>query len=446
MTIRGLKTYGRNSRAASAANPFDDWSRREYTGIKPGLERIRKFINLAGLNPRDFKMIHIAGTNGKGSVAAYLDSILRAGGVKTGLYTSPHLIRVEERIVFDGKPVGRRRLLELYEVFRARIEIAGLTFFETMTALAAAHFADCGAQAAVMEVGVGGTYDATNVFDDKAVTVITGVSRDHTDLFGTRLEAMIAEDLGIIKRGVPLVVGRLNPRLASMASSAARRAGCAIYSTGRDFKPSGVSTDWRRMRQTFDFRRTDSVIPRLNIGLMGSYQIDNAALAVMAAIEASRVFGGVNETAIRKGLSLARWPGRFDVGKFGGNTIIVDGAHNEDAMRRFTSDYLKSPFASKKSVFVFGALRGKNHRAMARSIARAADSVAVRALDGPRALGTGELSGAFNKILKTPVSVISGAGGLKQFLRRKTRANIVVAGSLRLAGEALSIIFGNRRT
>jgi folylpolyglutamate synthase/dihydropteroate synthase len=145
-------------------------------------------------------------------------------------------------------------------------------------------------------------------------------------------------------------------------------------------------------------------------------------------------------------LSLARWPGRFDVGKFGGNTIIVDGAHNEDAMRRFTSDYLKSPFASKKSVFVFGALRGKNHRAMARSIARAADSVAVRALDGPRALGTGELSGAFNKILKTPVSVISGAGGLKQFLRRKTRANIVVAGSLRLAGEALSIIFGNRRT
>lgn len=446
MARRVVATYGRNRERKAPANLFDNWSRREYTGIKPGLERIRGFINIAGLNPRAFKIIHIAGTNGKGSAAAYIDSILRAAGVKTGLYTSPHLIRAEERIVFDGKPVGRRRLFELYGRFRASIEKSGLTFFETMTALAAAHFADCGAQAAVMEVGVGGAHDATNVFGDKAATLITGVSIDHVDLFGPRTEAMIAEDLGIIKRGVPLVVGHLNPRLAAMAFASARRGGCPIYAEGRDFKPSAVSTDWRRMRQTFDYRQRASVIPRLEIGLMGSYQIGNAAVAVRASLETSRVFRGVDEAAVRKGLALARWPGRFDVRKFAGNTVIVDGAHNEDAMRRFTEDYLKSPFASKKSVFVFGALRGKNHRAMAKSIARAADSVAIRALDGPRALGAAEISAAFKKILKTPARIISGAGGLKQFLRKKTPANIVIAGSLRLAGEALAIIVGNRRT
>ncbi|MDI6757150.1 MAG: Mur ligase family protein [Endomicrobiia bacterium] len=431
---------------SAAGRFFEDWSKKEYTGIKPGLGRIRSFFSVAGIDPSSLKIIHVAGTNGKGSVAAYLSAILRAAGLKVGLYTSPHLIRVEERINFDGRAITRKKLYGLYARYRRAAESSGLTFFETMTALAAIYFSQCLADVAVMEVGVGGTYDATNVFDDKAATVITGVSRDHEDLFGKDLADVIAEDLGIVRKGIGLVVGDLSAGLFRLASSAARRTGCGIYKFGADFKAMNCRADWRRRRQIFDYKEKALRINGLEIALMGGYQAQNAAAAVKAAIVASRVFGSIVEVSIRKGLSAARWTGRFDIRNFRGKTVIVDGAHNDDAMRRFVSEYLKSPLAKRRTIFVFGALRDKDYSAMARSVVRAADEIAVPQLSVPRALPAVALVNVLKKITSVPVRTLP-SGGLKKLLSQKTsaRLNIIVAGSLYLAGEALGIIGGKRR-
>lgn len=432
---------------AVAGRFFENWSKKEYTGIKPGLGRIRSFFSVAGIDPSSLKIIHVAGTNGKGSVAAYLSWILRAAGLKVGLYTSPHLIRVEERINFDGKPIPRKELFGLYARYRRAAESSGLTFFETMTALAAVYFARRRADVAVMEVGVGGTYDATNVFDDKAATVITGVSRDHEDLFGKNLADVISEDLGIVRKGAGLVVGDLNAGLFRLASLAARRTDCEIYKFGADFKALNCRADWRRRRQIFDYKEKALRIDGLEIGIMGGYQIQNAAVAVKAALLASRVFGSVDEVSIRKGLSSARWPARFDIRNFRGKTVIVDGAHNDDAMRRFVSEYLKSPLVKeRRTIFVFGALRDKDYSAMSRSVVRAADEIVIPQLSGPRALPSGRLVNLLKKLTSVPVRALSD-GGLKKLLSQKTPdcLNVIVAGSLYLAGEALGIIEGKRR-
>jgi dihydrofolate synthase/folylpolyglutamate synthase len=297
---------------------------RPAGGIRWGLERTQELLAGAGDPHRRFLSLHVGGTNGKGSVSALAEAALRASGRRTGLYTSPHLVSFAERIRVDGRPVDRGLLLECEARLRPAIEASGATFFEATTAIAFLCLAEAGVEVAVVEVGLGGRLDATNVISPVAVAV-TNVARDHTEYLGESPGEIAWEKAGIFKPGVPVVTGETEVVPLEVLRARAAEVGAPFATLEELAGVEEVRTSLEGTRFRLDSRRWGT--REVAVPLVGEYQARNAALAAeLLGVLPDSLRPGWEEVA--RGFASVRWPGRLQVVRRGGATWVFDVAHN----------------------------------------------------------------------------------------------------------------------
>lgn len=350
-----------------------------WMGSRPGLERVTRLCELLG-NPQDgMRFIHVAGTNGKGSFCAMAASVLRAAGYRTGLYTSPYVLRFNERMNVDGVDISDDELAELTGLVRPFVDSMEPkpTEFEIITAIAFEYFRRHDCQVVVLEVGMGGRLDATNIIKSPVLSVITGIALDHMNFLGDTVEKIAAEKAGIIKPGCPVHWGGKDAAAGAVIADTASRLGADFYHVDYDrlvnVRPTLDGT-------TFDFGRYRD----LHINLLGLYQPQNAASVVAAMpLICSRGFE-VSEQALRRGLAEARWPARFE--KLGEDPIVIyDGSHNPQGIRA-SVDSIHGLFPGRRVAILTGVLADKDHRGMVSMLAEVADSAFCVTPDNPRAL------------------------------------------------------------
>lgn len=364
-----------------------------------GLDRIRALLDRLGRPQDQLKFVHVAGTNGKGSTCAYLASILQAAGLHTGLFTSPYLVTFEERIRVDGTNISQEDLTEVTLLVREQAEALAAetadhpTEFELMTAVALVHFARSGCDIAVLEVGLGGRLDSTNVIGAPEVAVIARIGLDHTMLLGTTLAAIAGEKAGIVKPGSMVVSWPQDAEAMSVVEGAAASCGDALRVP--NFARLDVGeVDWKASagpERAFSYGRFAAMCTKL----LGSYQPANAALAI-EAVEALRDRGwAIDDEAVRQGIASTRWPGRFEIvqAQGGACTIVVDGGHNPQGAQAL-ADSLADVFPGRKPVFVIGVLEDKDYPAMLEMVLPLGAAFVTVTPDNPRALSADKLARA----------------------------------------------------
>ena len=329
----------------------------EHMGVKLGLDNVKELLHRLG-NPQDeFRSVHVAGTNGKGSVSAMLASILREQGYRTGLYTSPHMVDFRERIL-----CGRECISEA-ELAKSVMEVKGQceemerttgqipTFFEVTTAMAFLHFADKGIEEAVIEVGMGGRLDATNVINPDC-SIITSISMEHTQYLGNTLSLIAAEKAGIIKRGVPVVTAADQPEVLDVIKRVALAKGAPVRIVSKE-------VDYRLISATLDgtlVELGDLSVP-VKLPLLGGYQAMNAATAYAAALELDRKHVVVEKKAIIAGLENVQWPGRLELVQ-GRPMIVLDATHTPDGARKVALEFNR--LFGRNTTLVIGVLNDKD--------------------------------------------------------------------------------------
>ena len=356
-----------------------------WQGHKPGLARTRALLAALGDPHKQLRFVHVAGTNGKGSTAAMLDSCLRAAGYKTGLFTSPYINRFNERVQVDGVPIPDGDLVRLVErVQPAAAAMADTpTEFEFITALGMLWFAEQRCDIVVLEVGLGGALDSTNVIDPPECAVITALGLDHVKELGPTLADIAAAKAGIIKPGSPAVSYGGAPEADRVIAAAAHACGAPL--TVVDFtrlRLRGAGLDG----QTFDFDGLDG----LTLPLLAGYQPRNAAVAV-TALRALRARGwDIPDEAIRRGLASVRWPGRFELLRRS-PPFLLDGSHNAHGMRA-TADSLRSLFPGQKFVFLVSIMADKDADEMLRLLLPLAKAFVTVTAPSPRAIPAADLA------------------------------------------------------
>ncbi|HTS32370.1 MAG TPA: Mur ligase family protein [Thermoplasmata archaeon] len=341
------------------------FARRRF-GIRPGLEVVSAILADHGHPERAFPSVHLTGSKGKGSTAAFAEAVLRAHGLRTGLFTSPHLASYRERMQVDRVPIDRESVVEgvaRVDETAARLQASGAidrapTFFEVTTVLAFDWFARQHVEAAVIEVGVGGRLDSTNVLDSR-VGVLTTIELEHTELLGPTVEAIAGEKSGILHTGMTGVVGRLPTGAAAVVEAAAGRAGVPLWHLGRE-----VGFDHRSLSergQRLDVRLPAVTVEDLQLPLWGTFQAENVTLAVAAAVRFLTAVGRpFSAEATRRGLAAVRWPGRLQrVAQR--PDLFYDVAHTPESARAVAESLGELlPLAEpSESAIVFGSLRGK---------------------------------------------------------------------------------------
>ena len=333
------------------------------------LERMDAALELIGNPHRKIRAVHIAGTKGKGSVAAMLDSCMRAAGYRTGLYTKPHLVNLAERTRIDGAEIPAAQMLNYIERLRAIYDRAGLglTFFEFTVAMMFLYFADSGVDIAIIETGLGGRLDSTNVVTP-ILSVVTPIGFDHMEYLGHTIGAIAGEKGGIIKHDVPVVIGARDPEARLVLTSIAAQRRSAVRLIERDFSYRSHAPAHR-----FDYQGLGLELRDLEIGLAGPFQHENGAIAV-ATLEALRAQGwSIGEDAIRRGMRDVYWPGRFDVVSRQ-PLVILDCAHNEMSIAALLETFSVELGPGVKPRLIFGCLSDKEWPRMAAMLGpRAAD-------------------------------------------------------------------------
>ena len=394
---------------------------RSNFGMKLGLERMLDACALLGSPERSAPVLHVAGTNGKGSTCAFSEAALRAAGLRTGLYTSPHLNHFCERIRLGGAPIPEERACELLEEVRARVPWAlgdpGLTFFEIVTLMAFLAFRQTDVM--VIEVGLGGRLDATNVVQPRACAV-SALGLEHTQYLGPTLAHIAGEKAGIFKAGVPAVTAGQPREAAEVLQARAAGLGVPLWRPGRDYRFES------RSGQPFCYAGPHWTV-RAEPGLAGQHQRANAALAC-ALLETS---GLCEPRHVETGLRTVAWPARLE--QFG--NVYVDGAHNQHAARALARA-LPALLGGRPLRLVFGALQDKDAAGMLAALAPLAQSVHYCAPQSPRALPPAELARIH------PGQVHPGVAAALDAARRESGV-VLCCGSLFLAGEVRAILSGD---
>ena len=418
-----------------AVNYFLDIPR--FAAKKHDLSGLRRFLEELGNPDRRFKIIHVAGTNGKGSVCAFLESILREQGMRTAAFTSPHLVRVNERFRFDGESVDDGTFLEAFLAVRQAAEkleregVSHPTFFEFAFLMFMVMCKTRAPQWVILETGMGGRLDATNVIEKPKLTVITSVSLDHMQYLGSTVEAIAGEKAGILKRGVPVVFDANRPEVRAVIEKRAAGLSCGVYA---------VQKSWYN-RTDMDGESLTMEIPdkalRLTVPFAAQYQADNAMLAVTAA----RLFG-IPDEVIARGIQKTRWPGRMEQVMPG---VFLDGAHNEDGIRAFAaaaSRIVKREREQGKgrTVYLLLAISSdKEHASMTRLLCENLpfDVLFVTQVAYGRRLESSILEREASGLTERPVEVYDTVGGaLEELLKRRSPGDLIFcAGSLYLIGE-----------
>jgi dihydrofolate synthase / folylpolyglutamate synthase len=370
-------------------------------GVRPGLEVTRAALAAVGDPHLNMPAIHVAGTNGKGSTAAIIESLLREAGVRTGLYTSPHLLRFTERIRISGVELSQREAAALGEV--ALDAAPDATFFEIATVMAFAAFRERGVEVAVLETGLGGRLDSTNVVDTPLATVVTGIALDHAEVLGSTLPEIAREKAGIFKRGVPAVIGCEDAAARAVLLDEAARVGAPVWLRGRDF-PS---------------------LSPLPVALAGSHQQGNAALALCAV---ERAGFDLDEPLRRRALHNVRWPARLESLA---PDVMVDAAHNADGARALARALPRD----RAITLVFGVVADKQPADMLHALLPLAARVILTRPPSPRARDPESL-----RELAPDAEI---APSLEEALRMARNGSlVVVTGSIFLAGEARRLLLG----
>jgi dihydrofolate synthase / folylpolyglutamate synthase len=388
-------------------------------GIKFGLENISTIVAALGHPQRAFHTVHVAGTNGKGSVVAMVDAALRAAGHRSARYTSPHLTDLTERFAIDGQPVARDQLAgvvadvrETVERLRAEGALAVQpTFFEVTTAAAFEVFRRARVEVAVLEVGLGGRLDATNVVSPVA-TAITSIDFDHQKFLGQTLREIAFEKAGIIKPSVPVVVGELHPEAAAAIEEVALQRGSRIIAATRDD------------------------IADLSVGLRGAHQRINAAVAVRLLQIADACGLAAPREAVAAGLADPEWPGRLDLHRLPGDReLLLDAAHNPAGAAALAA-YLKAE-CDKAPPLVFAAMRDKDSTGMLRALMPAVSRVVFTRASNPRSADPDDLAAQARAI--DPAFPVSAEPVVADALATAWRAapRLVVAGSIFLLGDVI---------
>ena len=410
------------------------------------LQRVNLLMQRLGDPHLATPTVHVAGTNGKGSTAALVTSVLTAAGHTTGLYTSPSLHSPTERIRVGLTPISRETFAGLVSDAWPAVEwvgkfggYGGVSYFELLTTMAFLHFRSIGAAFQVVEVGLGGRLDATNVVEP-AVCAITSISLDHTRVLGDTLPLIAREKAGIIKPGVPVVVApQTEDAMGVIAEVAAAR--------GAELIPVQRRTSWRRTAlgpqgQSFELEGTRGSYS-LSMPLLGDHQLENAATAV-GAIEALIEQGrDIPCPAIAKGFENVDWPGRLQTFSRDGKLVVVDGAHNPDAMRRL-ADALPALFELDRVIVVFGALGSHSVSGMADELAALSpEIVAVRSRD-PRAMDSGEVAAACRQRGLSVVAELDDVGRATRHAIDMARDGdtVLATGSLSVVAEVVEEVTG----
>ncbi|WP_070120830.1 bifunctional folylpolyglutamate synthase/dihydrofolate synthase [Bacillus marinisedimentorum] len=366
-----------------------DWlqSRHKF-GIKPGLDRMEWMLEQFGHPERRLKTVHIAGTNGKGSVVAFLNSILTEAGYEVGTFTSPYIERFNERIACGGRQIPDDDIVRLVNDIRPVVEEAesagpgAPTEFEVVTLMAILYFANAAYPDIVLfETGLGGRLDSTNVIHP-LVSIITNISMDHANILGGTIPQIAAEKAGIIKNGVPVITAADHPEAVKVIEKKASEKNSKLYRYGIGFTTSNHTS--MENAETFDYLSAFSNRKGLQTGLIGRHQISNAALALMAADFLKMFYSFIiNDGHVETGLRNAFWPARFE--KVADKpAIILDGAHNEAGIRSLVQT-VHTKYAGKKVWILFAALTTKDLPAMTRMLEEGADRVIYTSFDFPNA-------------------------------------------------------------
>jgi len=326
----------------------------ESRGIKLGLDRMAAAASMRGHPERGLRYVHIAGTNGKGSVATMVESVMREAGYRTGRFTSPHLQRYVERLAIGGRPISEREAAARLEELRADTRLPPLSFFEYTTLLAFEAFRDAQCELVVLEVGLGGRLDATNIVIPE-VSVITSISLEHQLILGDTIAKIAREKAGVLKPEVPCVVGTRARSARRAISSRARAVHAPVRWIDRDFQ---ATWDQRFLSVRVGEREWQS----LQLGLRGRYQGDNAACALAALVELGARGFEASDAHIRTGLKRAKWPGRLEWHR-GHPAFLFDAAHNASGCETLAR-YLGELQFPGRVVLLFGAMRDKDHRRM----------------------------------------------------------------------------------
>ena len=422
--------------------------------LEPSLDRIAALVDLLGDPQRAYPVIHVAGTNGKSSTARMVESVLRAFGLRTGLVTSPHLVDVRERILIDGEPISAERFVEIYDdiepylgLVDAQFHDTPLSYFEVLTAMAFAGFADTPVEVAVIETGMGGTWDATNVADG-AVAVITPIDLDHMEYLGPDIEAIAGEKAGIIKDGAVAVLAQQKLPAAEVLMTRSGEVGAGVLREGLEFgvRHRAVAVGG----QLLALQTPAGVYDEVFLPLHGAHQAHNAALA-LAAVE---VFFGAGDRmieadTIREGFAAVVSPGRMEVVRTG-PTVMLDAAHNPHGAQALATALVEE-FSFDRLVGVVGVLADKDAAGLLGALEPVLDSVVVTQAATPRVMPVDDLAAIAvevfgdDRVIVEPglPDALDAAIALVDDPDATGGTGVVVTGSVITAGQARALLAGS---
>lgn len=423
--------------------------------IEPSLVRIASVVELLGDPQRAYPVIHVTGTNGKTSTARMIESLLRAFGLRTGLFTSPHLVDPRERICLDGQPISEERFTAAWEDIRPYVELVDarsvadggipLSFFEAMTAVAFAAFADAPVDVAIIEVGMGGEWDATNVADGQ-VAVITPIGLDHTEYLGETVEQIAAEKAGIIKAGAQAVLARQEPGVAEILMARCAEVDAVPIREGMEF--AVLDRELAVGGQLLALQAQHGPLDQVFIPLFGEHQAQNAATA-LAAVEAFLAGSlELDPETIREGFLGATSPGRLQVVRRS-PAVIVDAAHNPHGARALARS-LGESFDFAALVGVVGILADKDAQGVLIALEEVLDSIVITAPSSQRAMAAEDLAVLAAEIFgedrvwieHSLIDAVDRAATLAEEVSDYGGAGVLVTGSVVLAGEAMRLMKG----
>jgi dihydrofolate synthase/folylpolyglutamate synthase len=398
-------------------------------GIILGLGTIKNILSALGDPQNDFNCIHIAGTNGKGSVASALSAILHESGYRVGLYTSPHLVRFNERICINNRQIANKDVVKSYQaVKRVHHGDRSPTFFEFSTAMALYTFSRQKVDWAVIETGMGGRYDATNIIKP-AISIITNVSMEHRDYLGSTIAEIAREKAGIIKQMTPVVTAVKQKQARSVVREVAQKKSAPLFMLGKDFAvrqhPSGH----------FSYYGFENTWRHLKTPLLGHYQVQNAALALAASELLTKNNVSISRESIKQGLANTRWPGRLEI-VCDNPLVILDGAHNLIAARNLAR-FLADNLAKRRITLVIGILDDKPYASMLKSLLpQCSRAIITRAKTG-RALDPQRLYKTAQNLVSDVSIVPDVSDAFRQAVETAASDEVIcVAGSLYVVGEA----------
>jgi dihydrofolate synthase/folylpolyglutamate synthase len=420
------------------SDPLDVLFSLERLGMKFGLEKIAALCEELGHPERAFRSIVIAGTNGKGSVTVMVETALRSAGHRTARYTSPHLVRLEERFVIDGRDVETDALRDSVATVLAAVESlmprgvfdAPPTFFECATAAAFELFRRARVEIAVLEVGLGGRLDATNIATPIA-TAITSIDLDHQAQLGETIEAIAREKAGIIKPGIPVVCGPLPPAAEAVVCEISKVRGARLIEALDE-----VRIVRREDEGSVDVRSRTRSLEDVTMALRGRHQLDNAAVAVALLDQLAKQGIAVPDDAVRNGLTQAEWPGRLERFTRGPIEILLDAAHNPAGARALASHLQEIGWS--RVTLLFGAMRDKDVRHMLEALAPCCEAIVCTTAHSPRALSAFELAAVACHLGPTVEAIANPAAALDRAL--DLGSPVVAAGSIFLIGPLRDIL------